>query len=66
MSKCGSNYKIANCTLEGGLIGAVSWSNTELFYLTSLFVLHFFFNNNSKDSPEILIFFSFRVTLGGN
>ena len=56
MSKCGSNYKIANCTLEGGLIGAVSWSNTELFYLTSLFVLHFFFNNNSKDSSEILIF----------
>ena len=55
MSKCGSNYKIANCTLEGGLIGAVSWSNTELFYPTSLFVLHFFFNNNSKDS-EILIF----------
>ena len=39
MSKCGSNYKIANCTLEGGLIGAVSLSNTELFYLTSLFVL---------------------------
>ena len=24
MSKCGSNYKMANCTLEGGLIGAVS------------------------------------------
>ena len=46
MSKCGSNYKIANCTVEGELIGAVSWSNTELFYLTSLFVLHFFFNNN--------------------
>ena len=50
MSKCGSNYKIANCALEGGIIGAVSWSNTVLFYLTSLFVFHFFFNNNSKDS----------------
>ena len=56
MSKCGSNYKIANCTLEGGLIGAVSLSNTELFYITPLFVLHFFFNNNSKDSSVILIF----------
>ena len=58
MSKCGSNYKIANCALEGGLIGAVPWSNTELFYPMSLFVLHFVFNNNSKDSPEILIFLS--------
>ena len=45
MSKCGSNYKIANCALEGGLIEAVTWSNTGLFYPdpTSLFVLHFFF-----------------------
>ena len=56
MSKCGPNYKKANCTLEGGLIGAVSWSNTKLFYVTSLIVLHFFFNNNSKDSSDILIF----------
>ena len=35
--------QIANCTREGGLIGAVSLSNTGLFYPTSLFVLHFFF-----------------------
>ena len=48
MSKYGSNYKIANCALEAGLIGAVSWSN--------IFVLHFFFNNNSKNSSEIFIF----------
>ena len=36
---------------------------TGLFYLTSLFVLHFLreflFNNNSKDSSEIWIFFFF-------
>ena len=56
MSKCGSNFKIANCAQEGRLIGAVPWSNTGLFYLASLFVLHFFFNNNSKDSSEFLIF----------
>ena len=56
MSKCGSNFKIANCALEGGLIGAVSWSNTELLYHTSLSVLHFSFNNNFKDSSEFFIF----------
>ena len=56
MSKCGSNYKRANCAVEGGLVGAVSWSHTGLLFLMSLFVLHFFFNNNSKDSFEILIF----------
>ena len=56
MSKWGSNYKIANCALQGGLIGAVSRPNTGFFYLTFLFVLHLFFNNNSKDSFEILIF----------
>ena len=56
MFKCGSNFKIANCALEDRLIGAVPWSNTGLFYLASLFVLHFFFNNNSMDSSEFLIF----------
>ena len=25
-STCGSNYKIAHCALEGGLIQALSWS----------------------------------------
>ena len=36
MSKCGSNYKIANCALEDGLIiiGAVSWSNNGLLILS--------------------------------
>ena len=31
-STCGSNYKIAHCALEGGLMQSVSWSNTGLFY----------------------------------
>ena len=53
MFKCGSNLKIANCALEGH---KVPWSNTGLFYLASLFELHFFFNNNSTDSSEFLIF----------
>ena len=48
MFKCGSDFKIANCALEG--------QNTGLFYLASLFVLHFFFNNNSTDSSEFFIF----------
>ena len=61
--KCRSNYKIANCALQGVLFRAVSWLNTGLFYYTSLSVLHFFFKHNSKDKFG---FFSFRATLGGN
>ena len=49
MTKNGPNYKIANCAPEGGLIGAVWWLNMGLFRFMSLFVLHFFFNNNCKD-----------------
>ena len=30
MSKSGSNYKIANCALEGRLFEAELWSNTGL------------------------------------
>ena len=30
MSKSGSNYKIANCALQGRLFGAELWSNTGL------------------------------------
>ena len=55
MSKCGSNYTISNCALEGGLIGAVLWSN-QAYSILRPYLLHFFFNNNSKDSSEILIF----------
>ena len=49
MTKNGSNYKIANCALEGGLIGAVWWLNTGLFRSMSSFVLHFFFDNNCRN-----------------
>ena len=55
MSKCGSDYKIANCTLEGGLIGDVSWLNRIILSYVLIFIT-FLFNNNSKDSSEILIF----------
>ena len=35
--------QIANCAPEGRLFEAVLWSNTGLFYFTSLFMSHFFF-----------------------
>ena len=43
------------CALEGGLIEAVLWSN-QAYSILRPYLLHFLFNNNSKDSSEILIF----------